>query len=63
MDLVYVGAQHVYQTIGTDLTLRRMEVYPGMKHELFQETFEEKALKPIALVVDYLDAHVRQLAN
>jgi len=53
------GSQMVYQNLGTDITQRRLEVFPGMKHELFQETQEDRATKCIAMVVDNLDVHMR----
>ena len=58
-----IGSHFLYVKIGTDISHRRIEVFPGMLHEVFHDTHEEgrSSAKCIAMVVDYCDAHLKLL--
>ena len=60
---MYIGSHLLHEKIGSVPSQRRIEVFPGMLHELFHDTHEEgrNTAKCIAMVVDYCDAHLRLL--
>ena len=51
------GSEQIFMNVGTDITLRRFELLPGLKHEPFAEP-SPKSNEAIALVVSFYNLHV-----